>query len=140
MNKRVSVRGIIVKDDKLVTMFRRKTNRDRFGKVLSVKEYYVIPGGGVDPEEEYKNALKRELQEELNIKVNVKKLLFDVESDERIEHFYKCEYVSGNFEIVGEEVGRNTDDNYYEIRFIDVKEVSNYDISEEVKNYFSHLN
>ena len=42
MDKRISSRGIIIQDDKLLTIFRRKI------KDGEVKEYYVIPGGGLE--------------------------------------------------------------------------------------------
>lgn len=41
MDKRISSRGIIIEDDAVYLMFRRRINED--GKV---SEYYVIPGGG----------------------------------------------------------------------------------------------
>ena len=43
MEKRVSSRAIIIDDNKLLTMFRRKIKSDG-----TVKEYYVIPGGGLE--------------------------------------------------------------------------------------------
>ena len=46
MEKRISSRAIIIEDGKLLTMFRRKTKKDG-----SVKEYYVIPGGGLEENE-----------------------------------------------------------------------------------------
>ena len=40
MGKRVSSRAIIIENDKILVMFRRKIKEGK------VKEYYVIPGGG----------------------------------------------------------------------------------------------
>jgi len=39
---RASSRAVVIEDGKLLTMFRRKI------KDNNVKEYYVIPGGGID--------------------------------------------------------------------------------------------
>ena len=128
--KRVSVRGIIVTEKGLAVIFRRKINGD------NIKEYYVIPGGGVEPTEDLKLALKRELNEELNIKVNIKDLAFKVETDERIEYFYECEYLSGTFELNGEEIERNTENNYYEPTFIPIEKLNEYNIQDEIKQYF----
>lgn len=129
--KRICVRGIVLKDNKLAVIFRRKKK----GDVL--KEYYVIPGGGVEGEEDLETALKRELNEELNINVNVKDLAFKTEQEERIEYFYNCEYLSGSFELVGEEVERNTEDNYYEPTFIPIDKINEYSIQKEIIEYFS---
>ena len=128
--KRISVRGIIVTEKGLAVIFRRKIKGD------NVTEYYVIPGG-VEIEEDLKLALKRELDEELNIKVSIKDLAFKVETDERIEYFYNCEYVSGTFELNGEEIERNTENNYYEPTFIPIEKLNDYNIQDEIKQYFN---
>lgn len=129
--KRVSVRGIVVTEKGLAVIFRRKINGD------NIKEYYVIPGGGVEPTEDLEIALKRELDEELNIEVNVKGLAFKIETDERIECFYECEFLSGTFELNGEEIERNTENNYYEPTFIPVEKLNDYNIEERIKIYFN---
>ena len=129
--KRVSVRGIVVIEKGLAVIFRRKINGD------NIKEYYVIPGGGVEPKEDLELALKRELSEELNIEVNIKDLAFKVETDERIEYFYNCEYLSGTFELNGEEIERNTENNYYEPTFIPIEKLNDYNIQNEIKQYFN---
>jgi len=128
--KRISVRGIVVTEKGLAVIFRRKINGD------NIKEYYVIPGGGVENTEDLEEALKRELKEELNIEVDIKDLAFKVETDERIEYFYNCEYISGTFELNGEEIERNTKINYYEPMFIDINKIDEYEINEKLKVYF----
>ena len=61
MEKRVSVRGIIIDGDELHTIFRRRVNDDE-----TFNEYYVIPGGGTEKDETLDETLKRELKEELS--------------------------------------------------------------------------
>lgn len=51
------VGAILFHEGKLVTTKMKKKD----------KEYYVLPGGGVESEENLQEALKRELKEELNI-------------------------------------------------------------------------
>ena len=46
MCKRISVRGIIIDDNKVYTIFRRRVNKDK-----SFSDYYVIPGGGLEKDE-----------------------------------------------------------------------------------------
>lgn len=130
--KRICVRGIVLKDNKLAVIFRRKINNE------IVKEYYVIPGGGVEVEEDLETALKRELKEELNIEVNVKDLAFKIEQEDRIEYFYNCEFLNGTFELIGEEKESNTKDNYYEPTFIPIDNINEYDLQKEVKEYFNN--
>jgi mutator protein MutT len=87
MQKRV--RGILV-DNGTITLLKRVKKGDI---------YYVFPGGGVEKGESVKQALKRELEEELGIDVNIKKLLtkkrFDREETKQIEYFYICETAGG---------------------------------------------
>ena len=130
--KRICVRGIVERNDELAVIFRRKI------KDGVVTEYYVIPGGGVEDTEDLKDALKRELKEELNIEVNVKDLAFKTEQDDRIEYFYNCEYLSGTFELNGEEIERNTKENYYEPTFIPRDKINEFSVQKEVKDYFKN--
>ena len=130
--KRVSVRGLVLKDNELAVIFRRKIKGEK------VEEYYAIPGGGVEENETLEEALIRELKEELNIEVNVKDLVFKIEQEDRIEYFYNCEYLSGTFELNGEEIERNCLENYYEPTFIPIDRINEFDVQNKVKEYFSN--
>ncbi|GAA4180481.1 (deoxy)nucleoside triphosphate pyrophosphohydrolase [Sphingobacterium ginsenosidimutans] len=61
--------GIIFKDD-LVLICRRKTEKSLGG-------YWEFPGGKVEGSESYEESLLRELIEELNLKVEIKRHFFD---------------------------------------------------------------
>ena len=89
--KRVSARGLIVTDKGLSVIFRRKINEN------GTKEYYVIPGGGINEGEDVVEGLKRELIEELDVEADINDLAFVVETDDRIEYFYNCTYKKGEF-------------------------------------------
>ena len=62
---RISSRAIIIKDGKLLAMFRRKI---KDGKV---KEYFAIPGGGLEENETLEENVVRELKEEMNVDIKV---------------------------------------------------------------------
>ena len=130
--KRVSARGLVVTDKGLAVIFRRKINEQ------GTKEYYVVPGGGINEGEDIIEGLKRELEEELDIEIEVNDLAFKVETDERIEYFYNCKYISGDFKLNGEELDRMSESNYYEPTFIKIDEINKYDIMENVKEYFKN--
>ena len=129
--KRKRIGGIIVLDNKLAVIYRRKKKEDK------IIEYYTIPGGGVEGTETNEEALKRELKEELNIEVDIEKYLFNIENEKNIEYFYLCKYLSGNFTLNGEELERMNEDNYYEPTFIPISDIEKYDILDSIKKYFT---
>lgn len=124
MKKRVSSRAIIIEDNKLLTMFRRKVKKDG-----SVKEYYVIPGGGLEENETLEENVIRELKEEFNVDIEIVKFLSTEEYEDTIANYFLCKIVNGTPKLGGEELERMTSENYYEIRYIDLKDVDNYDIN-----------
>lgn len=124
MEKRVSSRAIIIEDGKLLTMFRRKIKKDG-----SVKEYYVIPGGGLEESETLEENVIRELKEEFNVDIEIVKFLSTEEYDDTIANYFLCKIVNGTPKLGEEELDRITPENYYEIRYIDLKDIDNYDIN-----------
>ena len=63
---------------------------------------------------------------------------FKVETDNRIEYFYNCTFIKGNFKLPGEELERMTKDNYYELTFIELSSINDYELQQEVKDYFNN--
>ncbi len=124
MEKRVSSRAIIIEDGKLLAMFRRKVKKDG-----SIKEYYVIPGGGLEDGETLEENVIRELKEEFNVDIEVVKFLGTEEYDDTIANYFLCKIVNGTPKLGGEELDRMTPENYYEIRYINLNEIDNYDIN-----------
>ena len=123
MEKRISSRAIIIEDGKLLTMFRRKTKKDG-----SVKEYYVIPGGGLEENETLEENVIRELKEEFNVDIEIIKFLGTEEYDDKLD-IKIGKIVKGIPKLGGEELERMTSDNYYEVRYIDIKDIDSYDIN-----------
>ena len=121
--KRISARGIILEGDNLYTMFRRKKKKN--GKT---KEYYVIPGGGVDEGEDFEKAVLRELKEEFSIDAEIEEYLGVKETGDTVEHFFKCRIINGTPKLGGEELERCSEENYYEIRKVSIKDLDNIDI------------
>ena len=122
MTKRISARGIIIEDEKVYVIFRRKIN-------AGIKnEYYVIPGGGINENETLEEVVKRELKEELSIDVTIDDYLGYDESEDTIAHFFSCSIKEGNPKLGGEELARCTQDNYYEIKQIAISDLDKIDI------------
>lgn len=87
-----SVRGIIKIHNGIILIHRIKRKED--GKI---RDYYVVPGGKMEEGETEGETVKREVWEEVGIKVKPKELLltYDSEYDNSIQKFYSCEYIEG---------------------------------------------
>jgi len=78
--------AIVIHEGNLLTIFRKNIKG----------EYYVFPGGGIDPGESSIDATVREAYEETSITVTPGKLVYETHHDNGDMHyFYLCEYVSG---------------------------------------------
>ncbi len=127
MEKRISSRAIIIDNDQLLTMFRRKI---KDGKT---EEYYVIPGGGKEGNETLEENVTRELKEEFGVDIKILGYLGTKEPEGRIEHYFHCAIINGEPKLGGEELDRMTPENYYEVRRINLKDLDKISIGAKDK-------
>lgn len=120
---RETVRAIIIEDGKLLVFFRRKL---KDGKYIT---YYAIPGGHVEANETIEETVIRELKEEMNLDIELIDYLGNMEVYNQIEHYYFAKIVGGELTFGGEELERNNQDNYYEVRWISIDEAVNSGIT-----------
>ncbi len=82
-----AVRAIIFKDNNLLVI-----KRNKFGK-----EYYTLPGGGVDLGETTDQALAREMREETGLALGLARPVFVEQAGEPhgVQYIYLVDYVSG---------------------------------------------
>ena len=110
------IAAIIEKDGKILIARRKK------GSHLAHK--WEFPGGKIEPGETHEQCLKRELLEELGIKVNVEEFIcsskYAYENISIELCIYKVSFVSGEFSINSHE----------EIRWISPGKLSEYDLPE----------
>ena len=80
MGKRMKQRAavIVVNDGRVLLMHRRKEGR----------EYYVVPGGGVEPGETAGDAGVREAKEETGLTVKLGERLCTLDNEGRLEHYF----------------------------------------------------
>ena len=127
--KRINGRAIIIDNDEVLLMFRRKI------KDGIVKEYYAIPGGGVEEGETFEEATIREIKEEFNLDVEIISKLGVLEDDNNIGHIYNVRILGGELKLGGEELEFNNESNYYEVRRVKLSEVDNIELYEENKQF-----
>ena len=130
-----SVRGIVNYNDQIVLIHRVKKRDDG-----SVRDYYVVPGGKIEENESKMEALKREIQEELGIEVDIGNLILELddrEYNDSFQYFYECKYKSGE---LGTGNGPEFTDkvNYkglFEIVLVDRDEIRNLNlVPEKIKD------
>lgn len=110
--------GIILKDDHMLFMH----------QVVNGEDFYTIPGGSWEAGETLEDTCKREVREEFNIDVEVKDLLFLVDTHTRIAFYFLCEYLSGEIELGGPEKERMNEKEQYYVEWIDVNKVNELNI------------
>lgn len=117
-----TARAVIIQEDKLLVFFRRK--------IIDGKEitYYAIPGGHVEKGETCEETVIRELKEEMNIDIEIIKYLGNLIVDDKEENYYYAKIIGGELKFGGEELERNCNDNYYEIRWLSLSELDNSNI------------
>lgn len=111
----VRVSAIIVKDNKILLIHRKKNG----------EEYWVFPGGGVEDTETVQEGIIREVKEETNLDVLKCEFAFDSynEARKKDEPFYFCEVSEGDPEIIGEEKDKHSPENWYQLEWIDVDKI-----------------
>ena len=122
---RKTVRAVIVENDKLLVFFRRKI---RDGMEIT---YYAIPGGHVEKGESLESTVIRELKEEMNLDIALLGYLGKLIIDNQEEYYYHAKIVGGKLQFGGEELERNNENNYYEIRWLPIGELDSSDIRAE---------
>lgn len=80
------VRAIVIKDNKIAVIKRIKKDRT----------YYVFPGGGVEEGETFKEAIIREIKEELGVFVKVYGEIYKVLNLGELNTFMLCEIIEGD--------------------------------------------
>ena len=94
--KSIHVVAAIIKKDNQYLIVQRNKN-----KHLGLK--FEFPGGKVDENESFESALKREIQEELNIEINIyKKIAEEAYKDEKIDiilHYYLSSQKNGTITL-----------------------------------------
>ena len=90
------VAAAIIEDNKVFVCCRPE------GKYLA--GYYEFPGGKIEANETHYEALKREIKEELNTLIDIKRLLMKIEYDypefHLIMHLYECSVLEGKLELM----------------------------------------
>ena len=112
-----------------------KNNKVLIGKILTgkYKDKWTFPGGKVKFGETDKETLEREVYSEVNVNINVKSLIveniYEDDSEKLRLKLYYCDYLSGKV--------KSSD--YSVIKWIDKKDLVNYDFTDAYKEIIDNL-
>jgi len=124
--KSIDVVAAIIKKDNRYLIVQRNKN-----KHLGLK--YEFPGGKVHKNEDFEDALKREIKEELSISINIyEKIAQEKYKDEKIDiilHYYLCSQKNGTISL-------NEHEN---LAWVEKKDFAKYDFAEGDGNILSSL-
>ncbi|MFC9650931.1 MULTISPECIES: NUDIX domain-containing protein [Streptomyces] len=85
------VRAVLITADETMLVIRRTRP--------GIPEYWVLPGGGVEPSDESREAaLHREIHEEIAGKADIIRLLHTMESDDERQLFYLARIATWSFD------------------------------------------
>ena len=80
---------------------------------------------------------------EMNLDIEIISYLGELEAYNQIEYYYHAKIVGGMLQFGGEELERNNDDNYYEIRWLDLDDalksnITSLDMIKKVVNNYEN--
>lgn len=110
--------AIIIRSGKLLLFQRRKPGR----------QYYSLPGGGVELEESFVEACTREVKEETGLEVTSLVLVQKYISLEKEEQFFQVQVSPGEPVLGGPEALHNSPDNQYEFAWLDAAQLAQIDL------------
>lgn len=113
--------AVIILNKKKILLIRRIKNG---------KEYFVLPGGGVENKEDIFKAAKREIKEEtgLNIKSIQKMFKFFNKTDKRFHYCFLTNTYSGKLKLGGPEKKRASLLNQYFLEWHNLQDISSLNI------------
>jgi 8-oxo-dGTP diphosphatase len=114
---RITGRGLIIKDGKLLLMERWRDGL----------HYFSIPGGAVESGETIEQAAARELYEEMSLKVQLERKLYIMKDADSEHHIFLCTFSSGQPQLhpdSPESIANTLGKNRFEPRWVPIEEVA----------------
>ena len=113
--------AIIIRDGKVLLFHRHKPGRD----------YYTLPGGGVEFDESFEEACIREVREETGLKVRALELVYRYITLEKEENYYLTQVTRAEPVLGGSEAKHQSAENSYEFIWANATEVESLNLLPE---------
>ena len=109
-------------------------HRFRYGQ-----EYFVFPGGGIEKGETPEQAAQREVKEETDPDIEIKRLLLEFDNRGTHEYYFLAMTTQTEVQMIGEELDRMNKDNQFKLEWhaiVDAVKLPNLypvEVQEELK-------
>ena len=113
--------AIIIRDKKLLVFHRQKPNRD----------YYILPGGGVEFDESFGEACIREIKEETGFDVISIQLVRKYITLEKEEDYFLARVPPGEPVLGGAEAERQSPEDHYAFEWVDMERLKEINLLPE---------
>jgi 8-oxo-dGTP diphosphatase len=110
--------AIIIRNGKLLLIHRQKPGRD----------YYVLPGGGVDLEESFEETCIREVREETGLDVLALRLVSRYITLEKEENYYFTKVTPAEPVLGGAEAERQSPEDSYTFVWVEAAQLENLNL------------
>jgi 8-oxo-dGTP diphosphatase len=110
--------AIIIRNGKLLLIHRQKPGKD----------FYVLPGGGVDFEENFEEACIREVKEETGLDALALQLVSRYITFEKEENYYLVTVTQGEPVLGGAEAKRQSPEDSYTFFWADAAQIENLNV------------
>jgi len=104
---------IVIRDDRVLLVHRRRDGR----------EYYVLPGGGIEAGESAEQACRRELAEETSLQAGRVRPVGRADEESGPDAYFLIEDPIGTVRLAGPEAERNSATNRYRLDWVGVDDL-----------------
>jgi len=106
-------------------------------RIKSGKEYYILPGGHIEPGEKPEEAAIREAKEETNLDVELSDLLWKIKDkaygEMRLGYYFLVKRFKGKkLKVIGPEAKRLSANNRYLFEWVPIKKLSSITFYPEI--------
>lgn len=102
-------------------------------RIKNGKEYYAVPGGGVEVGETEQETAAREIKEETGLTITLGQKIGVININGSDEHFYIAEEFQGEPRLGSPEKERRSPDNIYRLEWVPLENMDRIALREEIK-------